>query len=836
MDIRQKYINSQNNLKLSLIYGFGSFLYQGLKNCLHIIEEDDCKKLIYPIGYYIAIKHLGQKQIDFIPLKQAVKSLAVCQQSRKLVISGKNKPNEKSLLSIYNLSISVLKTQIFLEENQIKYQGEQPFISMSFSIDGNFLACLSGGENIQKIFYFKLELSTKIGQQIFEEALDVKNKHFKKDSTLICITGCDYFRISKVNEQLQFTCLDDGRKLKIKHMKENAFITDHVWFDENKIALSNNIGQVFIIQDQEIKQTISNAFDTLEIQIKIQSICSFQRGLIIGGETGLISIWIQNDEYVDFRNDKKDQECKLVHLSQWNEKNRGITNLQICENTLLLGFKNGYIGTLQLKYIIPDKIKQFLQKKEKSEQIQYINYLYKGFHEGPITQIEVCIQRPLIITCSRQDSSIIIWNYINFKCELSKKFESQDFPQAQNSNELLLSIAFHPFGYYLACGFVDKVRFYHILSNKLKQYRELEIKYSTLMRFSNGGQQIAIAFPFSKRLNQQNYLIIVYNSYTLENICQLKGHQNPINEILWSLNDNILFSGSSDGIVLCWNMISFEKTEIKSKIQFNTVNSIGFFENEFQLIVNDEQNLFSTQFKEDKFDEQKESFSLKNMFFSTFKTCKSSQNTQGIIAGSFQGEIKILNALMQQKQTFQVHDGAVYCIAKSFDGKYAFSAGQDGSLFIYAVSELNNQGNTLKKENFQIENNKSVIDEELADLVLIQKADIQLWETEIKKLKIKNQNIINQADIQQFELQKSIKNQINNLELKIKQQQKFYEQKIDEIRKNKTKNEIEGQKLIKNFEDSHLKAIQELENLYEIKLFSKLTKTYKMNKNQLKKG
>ena len=74
------------------------------------------------------------------------------------------------------------------------------------------------------------------------------------------------------------------------------------------------------------------------------------------------------------------------------------------------------------------------------------------------------------------------------------------------------------------------------------------------------------------------------------------------------------------------------------------------------------------------------------------------------------------------------------------DNKYLFSAGCDGSLFIYSVSEqvyvvdrngsIINAGGALypavvsDQEGLLIEdmnNNKSIVDEELADIVLVRK-------------------------------------------------------------------------------------------------------------------
>lgn len=43
-------------------------------------------------------------------------------------------------------------------------------------------------------------------------------------------------------------------------------------------------------------------------------------------------------------------------------------------------------------------------------------------------------------------------------------------------------------------------------------------------------------------------------------------------------------------------------------------------------------------------------------------------------------------------QTVQVHQGEVTKIRCSPDGRYVFTAGSDGSVFIFSVSEMQNDG------------------------------------------------------------------------------------------------------------------------------------------------
>ena len=51
-----------------------------------------------------------------------------------------------------------------------------------------------------------------------------------------------------------------------------------------------------------------------------------------------------------------------------------------------------------------------------------LNYVYDGFHNEAINSMDICKHRPFIVTCSKLDSTIRIWNYMNYKCELARKF------------------------------------------------------------------------------------------------------------------------------------------------------------------------------------------------------------------------------------------------------------------------------------------------------------------------------------------------------------------------------------------------------------------------------
>jgi hypothetical protein len=50
----------------------------------------------------------------------------------------------------------------------------------------------------------------------------------------------------------------------------------------------------------------------------------------------------------------------------------------------------------------------------------------------------------------------------------------------------------HPSGYYMAAGFIDRVRVMHILDDELREYRTLEHRNCHKMKFSTGGQYLVV--------------------------------------------------------------------------------------------------------------------------------------------------------------------------------------------------------------------------------------------------------------------------------------------------------------------------------------------------------
>lgn len=114
--------------------------------------------------------------------------------------------------------------------------------------------------------------------------------------------------------------------------------------------------------------------------------------------------------------------------------------------------------------------------------------LCKGFHSGSISGVDVAVQRPLLVTSSREDSTIRLWNYVTGQCELAREYYVLEDSAVRAQAKPLITVAIHPSGYQLAASFIDKILIHHILHDKLRHFKAIELRNAQLIKYSTGGQ------------------------------------------------------------------------------------------------------------------------------------------------------------------------------------------------------------------------------------------------------------------------------------------------------------------------------------------------------------
>jgi len=145
------------------------------------------------------------------------------------------------------------------------------------------------------------------------------------------------------------------------------------------------------------------------------------------------------------------------------------------EEYIGISLENNNIGIIETKSI---GLNEDLTKEIRFDLVS------KGFHSGKICSLDIATQRPLIITCSKEDSTIRLWNYKTFTCEMAREYYVLEDMSVREAARPLISVAIHPSGYYMAASFIDKVRLYHILHDEFKHYQDINIQFCKVMKFS----------------------------------------------------------------------------------------------------------------------------------------------------------------------------------------------------------------------------------------------------------------------------------------------------------------------------------------------------------------
>lgn len=111
-----------------------------------------------------------------------------------------------------------------------------------------------------------------------------------------------------------------------------------------------------------------------------------------------------------------------------------------------------------------------------------------------------------------------------------------------------------------------------------------------------------------------------------------------------------------------------------------------------------------------------------------------------------------------------------------------------------------------------------VIDDALADVVLVKRDEIESYIVEQKKLQNDLQDLDYKTDFKVQDERRRMEKEKKEMEQRMNQEIGAWARRYEELKIQKSTVEKESTNLFKNVENNHLKAVEELENLYERKL------------------
>ena len=162
-----------------------------------------------------------------------------------------------------------------------------------------------------------------------------------------------------------------------------------------------------------------------------------------------------------------------------------------------------------------------------------------------------------------------------------------------------------------------------------------------------------------------------------------------------------------------------------------------------------------------------------------------------------------------------------------------FSAGQDGSIFIFRITEQiwNKKDGSLKPASMQIEDqpmdnkgNKDyrlkIVDPELADIVLVKKNEMTEWQVRQKQLKYDLALTKKKVEIKLKECKKRFEKQYQEIARQKDLDIRDLNKRFIDLQKQKQLQDRQNFEAMQKMEANHLQQVEEVQTLYEKKLYA----------------
>lgn len=787
-----------------------------LRDPLYFLESEPLR-LMYPMGRMLAFQDVSnndkmEERLSCIKIDDQLERVtAICLSHQCLALACKFLNDKSAYIFFYDLTQGFRKMNKFVHEGSPTDLEDRYFISISISFDATHMATLTNLRmSTAKLYEVKKDSRLMSACSWLDELKKIskgdKLAEISKitidpnDKEQVCMSGKNHLRmwrniggILKPNPTL--TGIDT----------DNNFV-DHAWVENNLIAAITDEGKIFFITEGKSCILQANAFGSVDDIANC--LLTYPKGVIVAGESGLLSFWEKAN---------KDAAERVTHERNIKIDNRGkiacLTMKTTTYNTFLaIGYRTNFISFINLDKLLKN-----------AEDMEDRIFLDDGYHLGQIEEVDpthnynavmdmdLAIHRPLIATCCKSDSTIKIWNYVTFKCELARCLTSQRY--SVNSEAIKpLSIAFHPSGYLLAGGFDSQAMIWHVLADDLRPFYVFSnYKYCTRVRFSHSGQLLGIAQMLSS-----NRAVFIHNAYTMQllHTIKLPGSAH-VCDIVFSEDDLLVALCCTDGFLIVYDLQARKETMMHSSrrcayygCKINGPDDVFAFGSDdakrgiVRHIVRDDvaksNRLQATRL-------------MSGYFF----------DNDNLAIGTEDGLIKVLDKPLSDNVCFEIntHAGPVVRFLISPDGNYAFSCGEDGVLFIYGlkVPEANVE-HKAGKELF------ITATEPLSDVVLVEREKLNYDKLNINSLTAKIQEMEGASKAVEDQLIIQYRSNIDKMEEDKERAIEEMKSRIANLEREIAKRKGNYVGSMKKSEEDHLAALADLETVFKAKLDSERRK------------
>jgi len=762
------------------VFGFQS----GVKGNMHFTDDTH---LLYPAGHNTILYHSDHKtQMRVYPGSEGSEGLtALALSPNRKFLAVCEKFQERAVCYVYDVTTGKRR------RGQLSYADcdAREFVCAAFSAENKFLITQGGPPDWTLILWSwdkakahgAVKVSNLTGSMIHECSFN------PQDSSLVCVIGDGVFKFFRLQEGTF-----KGIPNQLNKMREasNQNYICHTWLNDDRLIVCSEAGDALLFDSGgEFKMVLPCS--PCEPR-SIICVASFSRGFIAGGEKSVVTFYERSDDAKEMF--RKAKEVKLDSAASLGSALGvgAVTAMTVSpsEETVAIATSTNQLLTFSLSPT------DFLKAEDSA-----VEHALTSFHSGPIFGLDVCVRKPLVVTCGT-DKSVRIWNYVDKTQELCKVF-----------NEEAFSVAFHPSGFHLIVGFADKVRLMNLLMEDFRTYKEIPIKACRECRFSHGGQ-------FFAAVNSNT--IQVYKTYTCEVVSNLRGHQSKVKALCWTTDDFRLVSTGQDGATYEYDILkegrrvsewSQKGTHFTSIIAYSnpeaTTQTTTLYVSGSDKMLKEVQNSQLTNYVESN---------------ASLGQLTLAPNAKALVAGvnepDMPGALRCYSfPLTGDYLEYQAHAKPVSRIRIAWDEQYLFSTGDDGCLCIFDLRKL---GAARRDKDSGLG---------YADEILVTRQFLDEKQAVLLDLERKVEELDTRIAFQLRHRDGLHKEKMAEMQEKYSEEIETERRKFELLREEKAEMEMENEEQVKNLEEKHARDLQDQQESFDQKMIVEDQRYKKLEKD-----
>ncbi|KAG3110508.1 hypothetical protein PI124_g6033 [Phytophthora idaei] len=796
----------------------------GFRSCGRTVVDfaSECM-VIYPVAHHLVIYNLETRVMEFFhhirhvnciqsfqlsPNRELLAVAEVHQQGMgQIAACGAASTTTATPLSISSFATSPLKgsnvaLQTLLRDQEthalaiyklgtktrvrsIPLPANSNVVSCSFSADNKFLAVLEDAP-AHTVTYWKVSNSKLLASC----------KCPSRGSRIhISPTNANFISVSGPATLKYWVWTNNDFKISnfLPQLKDQEHFVDHTWLKEHMIALSER-GLLLcfrIALDGCNADLVHSCRCHQPSHVRMECVTTHGKGFVLGGSAGFFSIFEASD-------DPKDP-FPFVRSVSVGDIAFDCIAVSPNSETIVACSKSRELVTFSMSAIDTGQ----------EDRIEYCELIRHGHQIGPVLQVDVCVQRPIVVTCGT-DKTVRVWN-----------FELNHYELLSQCPEEPTTVAVHPSGFQLVVAFKERVRIYQLLQENLRQVKELATKACRFVRYAHGGHLFACAAGLT---------VTTFRTYTFEAVHTFSGHIGAVRCLSWSRDDIYLFSAAHDGAIYRWDI----STGLRSEEMQHVVKHCQYAA--FVVDRNDPSIVVASgsdgKIREITAGEETKSFDLPAgtiiASMALMKDCKR------LFVGTKAGSILIYPWPLNNKGVAEyfAHAEGILHLRVTEDNEQLITCAEDGSVGIFKIlngglqyqEHDNTSGtsrtgiSTARPMSSSASTERRKAGEAYTDAVLVARDDLEEQRAEVLEWQQRHDQV--KADVE-FALHRKENEWINRLHVLKEESEHLVVQERVRYEELEARHQLATRKHteeLTQLEAHHVKMTQELENQYERKL------------------